>query len=241
MRPQVLVVLLLGTSAVGLWLAWPWIVPLVSPVPPSTAGSDLVVVLDGGPGRFAAADRIGQALSQPPHRLLIRCPTGTPPPQPTPELLQGFVTATQITALAHWLCHQCSPALPLAARAFALVRPICLPPAPVNAASFFAMPCASPFGGSMGALALGWFPRPLPASGRIVGFRGAGREGSAGLSVLGCRGARFLFRKDSLEAARAPRPAPLTPLPCQAVQVYYGLSGEGSAWVGFCYSTSKAG
>ena len=39
--------------ASGLWLAWPWIVPLVSPVPTSGAGSDLVVVLDGGSGRFA--------------------------------------------------------------------------------------------------------------------------------------------------------------------------------------------
>ena len=87
-----LVALLLGTSAAGLWLAWPWIVPLVSPVPTSSSGSDLVVVLDGGSGRFAAADRIGQAL-----------------PQPTPELLQGFDTATQITALAHWLRHQPSP------------------------------------------------------------------------------------------------------------------------------------
>ena len=48
-----------------------------------------MVVLDGGSGRFAAADRIG-------HGLL----------QPTPELLQGFDTATQITALAHWLRHQ---------------------------------------------------------------------------------------------------------------------------------------
>jgi uncharacterized SAM-binding protein YcdF (DUF218 family) len=91
-RLQVLVVLLLGTSAAGLWLVWPWIVPLVSPVPTSGAGSDLVVVLDGGSGRFAAADRIGQSL-----------------PQPTPELLQGFDTATQITALAHWLRHQPSP------------------------------------------------------------------------------------------------------------------------------------
>ena len=108
-RRQVLVFLLLGTSAAGLWLAWPWIVPLVSPVPTSGPGSDLVVVLDGGSGRFAAADRIGQALPQPPHRLLIRCPRGTPPPQPTPELLQGFDTATQITALAHWLRHQPSP------------------------------------------------------------------------------------------------------------------------------------
>ena len=108
-RRQVLVFLLLGTSAAGLWLAWPWIVPLVSPVPTSGPGSDLVVVLDGGSGRFAVADRIGQELPQPPGRLLIRCPRGTPPPQPTPELLQGFDTATQITALAHWLRHQPSP------------------------------------------------------------------------------------------------------------------------------------
>ena len=92
--------------ASGLWLAWPWLVPLFSPVPTSGAGSDLVVVLDGGSGRFATADRIGQELPQPPHRLLIRCPRGTPPPQPTPELLQGFDTATQITALAHWLRYQ---------------------------------------------------------------------------------------------------------------------------------------
>ena len=95
--------------ASGLWLAWPWIVPLVSPVPTSGLGSDLLVVLDGGSGRFAAADRIGHALPQPPRRLLIRCPRGTPPPQSTPELLQGFDTATQITALAHWLRHQPSP------------------------------------------------------------------------------------------------------------------------------------
>ena len=108
-RPQVLVALFLGTSAAVLWLAWPWLVPLVSPVPTSGLGSDLVVVLDGGSGRFAAADRISHALPQPPRHLLIRCPRGTPPPQPTPELLQGFDTATQITALAHWLRHQPSP------------------------------------------------------------------------------------------------------------------------------------
>ena len=64
------------------------------------------MVLGGGSGRFAAADRIGQALSKPPRRLLIRCPRGTPPPQPTAELLQGFDTASQITALARWLRHQ---------------------------------------------------------------------------------------------------------------------------------------
>ena len=147
----------------GLWLAWPWIVPLVSPVPTSTAGSGLVVVLDGGSGRFAATDRIGQALPQPPGRLLIRYPRGTPPPQPTPELLQGFDTATQITALAHWLRHQPSPRtarvwiatdpdhtaravilarIALGSQGFALARLIGLPPAPLNAASFFAMPYA---------------------------------------------------------------------------------------------------
>jgi hypothetical protein len=92
--------LLLGTSAAGLWLAWP--------------GSDLVVVLDGASARFAAADRIGHALLQPPRRLLIRCPRDTPAPQPTPELHQGFDTATQITALAHWLRHQRSPRIGLA-------------------------------------------------------------------------------------------------------------------------------
>jgi len=41
---------------------------------------------------YAAADRIGHAL-----------------PKPTPELLQGFDTATQIIALAHWLRRQPSP------------------------------------------------------------------------------------------------------------------------------------
>ena len=45
---------------------------------------------------YAAADRIGHAL-----------------PQPTPELLHGFDTATQITALAHWLRHQPSPRIAL--------------------------------------------------------------------------------------------------------------------------------
>ena len=50
-------------------------------------------MLDGGSGRFAAADRIGHM----------------PAPQSTPELLQGFDTVTQITALAHLLRSQPSP------------------------------------------------------------------------------------------------------------------------------------
>ena len=43
----------------------------------------------------------------------IRCPRGTLPLQPTLELLQGFDTATQITALAHWLRPQTSPRIAL--------------------------------------------------------------------------------------------------------------------------------
>ena len=73
-----------------------------------------MVVLDCGSGLFAAADLIGHALPQPPHRLLIRCPRDTPAPQPTPELHQGFYTATQITALAYWLRHQPPPRIGLA-------------------------------------------------------------------------------------------------------------------------------
>jgi uncharacterized SAM-binding protein YcdF (DUF218 family) len=176
----------------GLWLAWPWIVPLVSPVPTSGPGGDLVVVLDGGSGRFAAADRIGHGLSKPPRRLLIRCPRSTPPAQPTPELLQGFDTATQITALAHWLRRQPSPRSARVwiatdpdhtARAVVLTRialgsqgirvgPADLPSPSPSEHRKFGMLCASLFGAPLGALALGWRPRLLPANGRIVGCRG---------------------------------------------------------------------
>ena len=162
--------------AFGLWLAWPWIVPLVSPVPTSGAGSDLVVVLDGGSGRFAAADRIGHALPQPPRRLL-----------------QAFDTTTQITALAHWLRHQPSPRsarvwiatdpdhtaravvlarIALGSQGFALARRIGLPPAPLTAANSSVNPCASTCGAPQGPPALGLLPRLLPANGRIVGCRG---------------------------------------------------------------------
>ena len=105
---------LLATSAAGHWLAWPW----------KRSG--------GGAGwwlrslRRSRSHRPRAAPAAPPPAL-IRCPRGTPPSQPTPELLQGFDTATQITALAHWLRHQPLPALPLAARAFALARLIGLP------------------------------------------------------------------------------------------------------------------
>ena len=141
---ELMVAPLLATSAAGHWLAWSW----------KRSG--------GGAGWWLRS----------PRRLLIRCPRGTPPPEATPELLQGFDTVTQVTARANWLRHQPSPALPSAARAFALARPICLPPAPASTASFFAMPCASPSCAPPAAPALGWRPRLLPASGRIVGCRG---------------------------------------------------------------------
>jgi hypothetical protein len=120
---------------------------------------------------YAAADRIGHAL-----------------PQPTPELLQGFDTATQITALAHWFRHQPSFASLLAARAFA-------------------MPCASPFGAPLGPPALGWLPRLLPVNGRIVGCRAVGREGSVGLGVSRWRWPQALPGRRTLAAIRAQRPA----------------------------------
>jgi len=42
----------------------------------------------------------GAALHAAPQRLLIRCPGQPVAAQATPELLHGFDTATQITALA---------------------------------------------------------------------------------------------------------------------------------------------
>ena len=87
------------------------------------------------------------------------------PARAVPELLLGFDTATQITAHSHWLRHQpppCSGRVWIAtdpdhkARAVIFARialgsqGICVgpadwpdpPPAPVNAASCFGMPCA---------------------------------------------------------------------------------------------------
>ena len=73
---------------------------------------DLIVVLDGGSSRLAAAERLRQrilhgdtqrGLRHEPDLLLIRCPCSSPITQPMQELLQGYDTATQITALADWL------------------------------------------------------------------------------------------------------------------------------------------
>jgi len=96
-------------SAAGLWPAWPWLAPLWFPVSAAPDRPDLLVVLDGTPSRLAQADRLATALPLSPQRLLIRCPRSTPPPQPLPELLQGYDTATQIAALADWLRTQPVP------------------------------------------------------------------------------------------------------------------------------------
>jgi len=64
---------------------------------------DLIVVLDGGSSRLAAAERLRQRISHgdpqrglqhEPDLLLIRCPHSSPAPQPMQELLQGYDTAT---------------------------------------------------------------------------------------------------------------------------------------------------
>jgi len=75
-------------------------------------------VLDGGSSRLAAAERISQrilhgdpqrGLRHEPDVLLIRCPRSSPVLQPMPELMQGYDTATQITALADWLRRRQAP------------------------------------------------------------------------------------------------------------------------------------
>jgi hypothetical protein len=80
--------------------------------------ADLIVVLDGTPSRLAQAERYRQQALQDqplagqrlePERLLIRCPRAAPPPQPMAEVLQGYDTATQITALADWLRRRQAP------------------------------------------------------------------------------------------------------------------------------------
>lgn len=67
-------------------------------------GGDLIVVLDGGAERLERADQFRQQFPlHQPQQFLIRCPRSSSAPQPMRELLQGYDTATQITALADWL------------------------------------------------------------------------------------------------------------------------------------------
>lgn len=93
----------------GFWLVWPWLAPQLLSLAPPSGQADLLVVLDGTPSRLVAAERIAAALPAAPQRLLIRCPSWPAAAQAMPELLQGFDTATHITALAQWLQQQQHP------------------------------------------------------------------------------------------------------------------------------------
>ena len=78
------------------------------------------MVLEGGSARLEQAKRFRQQVLQEEHprpgrplepaHLLIRCPRTSSPPQPMPELLRGYDTVTQITALANWLQQRQAPA-----------------------------------------------------------------------------------------------------------------------------------
>jgi hypothetical protein len=82
--------------------------------PDGALNRDLIVVLDGGSARLEQAGRYRQQVLQEqppqgrrlePEQLLIRCPRTPPPPPsitglPLLQLLEGYDTATQITALS---------------------------------------------------------------------------------------------------------------------------------------------
>jgi hypothetical protein len=138
------------------------------------------VVLDGGSSRLEHAQRFRQQVLQEhpfpsrplePAHLLIRCPrASSPPPRSRPWQI-GSSTARFLLPSASG-----SPALPWPVVASRSSQTHRLLPAPASTASFFGMPCASPSGAPLAAPALGWLPRLLPVSGRIVGCRGAGRR-----------------------------------------------------------------
>lgn len=100
-----------------LWLLWPWLGgPLHRRLGRAPSGPELIVVLDGQASRFQRGDQFhrqilhglpqvhtGQRSGVEPEWLLILCPSRFPADRPVPLLLQGFDTATQITALAQWL------------------------------------------------------------------------------------------------------------------------------------------
>ena len=118
--PPVFVLLLaVLVSAVLSWAIWPMVVFHTPQSMSSGRPADLIVVLDGGSSRLEQAERFRQQVLQEhlrpgrslePAHLLIRCPRASSPPQPMPELLRGYDTVTQITALANWLQHRQAPA-----------------------------------------------------------------------------------------------------------------------------------
>ena len=108
---RALVPVSISLSAVLAWSFWLKILFHPQRGAASYRLDDLIVVLDGGASRLARADLFRkQAAPQKPHQLLIRCPRSSPPAQPMPELLQGYDTVTQVTALAEWLKRRQVPA-----------------------------------------------------------------------------------------------------------------------------------
>jgi hypothetical protein len=91
------------------WVIGPSLLVLAPQAMGAGPSADLIVVLDGTPTRLEQGERYRQQLLQEPERLLIRCPRAAPPPQPMAEVLQGYDTATQITALADWLRRRQAP------------------------------------------------------------------------------------------------------------------------------------
>ena len=89
------------------WLAWPLIALQGLQGPDGALNRDLIVVLDGGSARLQQAGRYRQ-------KVLHEQPRTPPPPPsitgpPMLELLEGYDTVTQITALSGWLQRRQAP------------------------------------------------------------------------------------------------------------------------------------
>lgn len=107
------------------WLLWPWLGgPLNRRFGRAPSGRELIVVLDGEASRFSRGDEFrrqilqhhrlllkepGNRRAEEPEWLLILCPSRLPAVRPVPLLVQGFDTATQLTALARWLVSRGAP------------------------------------------------------------------------------------------------------------------------------------
>ncbi len=100
------------------WLVWSFLALYGAQGQKNAQIRDLIVVLDGGSVRLEQAGRYRQQVLQEqlrqgrhldPELLLIRCPRTLSSPQPMPELLEGYDTVTQTTALSGWLQRRQSP------------------------------------------------------------------------------------------------------------------------------------
>ena len=158
---------------------------------------DLIVVIDGGSSRLAAAERIRHRIMHgdpqrgsryAPDLLLIRCSRSSPLWQPMQELLQGYYTATQNIALVYWLQQRLVPPprrVWISTDPEHTARAGLLAASPWLADAFISnrIPRLLP------APAAGWCLRPLPANGRSMVCRAACRAGpGAAMGSWLCRG-----------------------------------------------------